>query len=112
VSSLPALPGELFVRRYGITPAESRVLMMNVQGMSAVDAAEALGISEMTVKTHLKNLFAKTGAHRQSDLVRLAMAVLPPVITVRPIQDGDAPAAAHPASPERGEPRPIVPVGP
>jgi DNA-binding CsgD family transcriptional regulator len=83
-----ALPGELFIRRYGITPAESRVLMMNVQGMSAADTAEALGISQATVKTHLKNLFAKTGAHRQSDLVRLAMAALPPVITVRPIQDG------------------------
>ena len=51
--------------------------MMNVQGMTAEDTAEALGISEATVKIHLKNLFAKTGADRQSDLVRLAMAVLP-----------------------------------
>jgi DNA-binding CsgD family transcriptional regulator/PAS domain-containing protein len=103
-----ALPGELFIRRYGITPAESRVLMMNVQGMTAEDIAEALGISEATVKTHLKNLFAKTGAHRQSDLVRLAMAVLPPVITVRPIHDGIAVAAA-PARRERNAPPPSGP---
>ena len=36
-----AFPGELFVKRYGISPAECRVLMMLTQGMSPRDAAEA-----------------------------------------------------------------------
>jgi DNA-binding CsgD family transcriptional regulator len=33
--------------------------------------AEALGIGESTVKTHLGRLYEKTGARRQADLVKL-----------------------------------------
>ena len=90
-----ALPGELFIRRYGITPAECRVLMMTVQGMTVTDAAEALGISPATIRVHLKHLFAKTGAERQSELVRLAMAALPPVVvSAVPEQASTGPIAA------------------
>jgi DNA-binding CsgD family transcriptional regulator len=71
-------PAELFVRRYAITPAESRVMMLLVQGMTISEAAEALGISPPTTKTHLARLFDKTGTSRQADLVRLAMSALAP----------------------------------
>jgi hypothetical protein len=37
----------------------------------APQVAETLGIGEGTVKTHLKRLYAKTGARRQADLVKL-----------------------------------------
>jgi DNA-binding CsgD family transcriptional regulator len=73
-----AFPGELFVKRFGITPAECRVLMMLVQGMTTAETCEALGISEPTVKTHLARLFAKTATERQSDLMRLAVSALAP----------------------------------
>jgi DNA-binding CsgD family transcriptional regulator len=72
------LPGELFVRRYGITPAECRVLMLLTQGMSPYDTADALGCSEPTVRTHMQRLFAKTGTSGQPDLMRLAMSALAP----------------------------------
>ncbi len=71
-------PAELFVCRYAITPAESRVMMLLVQGMTISEAAEALGISPPTAKTHLARLFDKTGTSRQADLVRLAMSALAP----------------------------------
>jgi DNA-binding CsgD family transcriptional regulator len=71
-------PAELFVRRYGITPAESRVMQLLVQGMTPADAAEALGISLPTARTHLARLLDKTGTSRQADLVRLAMSALAP----------------------------------
>ena len=71
-------PAELFVRRYAITPAESRVMMLIVQGMTIAETAEALGISLPTAKTHLARLFDKTGTSRQADLVRLAMSALAP----------------------------------
>jgi DNA-binding CsgD family transcriptional regulator/PAS domain-containing protein len=71
-------PAELFVRRFAITPAESRVMMLLVQGMTISEAAEALGISPPTAKTHLARLFDKTGTSRQTDLVRLAMSALAP----------------------------------
>ena len=71
-------PGELFVRQYGITPAECRVFALLSQGMVLQEAAETLGISLPTAKTHLQNLFAKTGTRRQADLIKLAtMAVSP-----------------------------------
>ena len=44
-------------------------VVSELDGISAV--AEALGISEATVKTHLQHLFAKTGTSRQIDLVKL-----------------------------------------
>jgi DNA-binding CsgD family transcriptional regulator/PAS domain-containing protein len=71
-------PGELFVKRYGISPAECRVLMMLTQGMTVREAAAALGISEPTAKTHLQKLFQRTGTDRQADLMRLAMSALAP----------------------------------
>jgi DNA-binding CsgD family transcriptional regulator/PAS domain-containing protein len=71
-------PAELFVRRYAITPAESRVMQLLVQGMAPAEAAEALGISLPTARTHLARLFDKTGTSRQADLVRLAMSALAP----------------------------------
>ena len=71
-------PGELFVKRYGITPAECRVLMMLVQGVSLGEAADCLGISMPTAKTHIARLFAKTETRNQSDLMRLAVSALAP----------------------------------
>jgi DNA-binding CsgD family transcriptional regulator len=35
------------------------------------EVAEALGIAETTMKTHLGRLYEKTGTHRQADLVKL-----------------------------------------
>lgn len=69
---------ELFVRRYGITPAECRVLLLIVQGRTAQEVTEILGISLATVKTHIARLLGKTGCERQVDLVRLAMSALAP----------------------------------
>lgn len=73
-------PGELFVRRYGITPAECRVLALLTQGMTPREAAAALGITEPTAKTHLQHLFAKTGTQRQADLVKLATKAISPAL--------------------------------
>jgi DNA-binding CsgD family transcriptional regulator len=62
---------ETVAKLYRLTPSELRVLgaVIDVGGVSAV--AEALGISEATVKTHLQHLFEKTGLRRQTDLVKL-----------------------------------------
>jgi DNA-binding CsgD family transcriptional regulator len=47
------------------------VLLAILESGAASEAAEALGISVPTVKTHLGNIYVKTGAVRQSDLVKL-----------------------------------------
>jgi DNA-binding CsgD family transcriptional regulator/PAS domain-containing protein len=72
-------PGEAFARLYGLTGGELRVLLALAQGQDPSGAAEMLGIGESTVRTHLLRIFAKTGTHRQAELVALLMSSTPPV---------------------------------
>ena len=61
--------------RFNLTAGELRVLDAVVrEGGTAAELAGRLGVSEPTVKTHLQRLFAKTGARRQADLVKLVEA--------------------------------------
>jgi DNA-binding CsgD family transcriptional regulator/PAS domain-containing protein len=68
----PAL--DIVARLYNLTGAEARVLQAIVDTGRAPDIAAALGISESTVRTHLKRLFEKTSTHRQVELVKLVAA--------------------------------------
>lgn len=71
------LPLEALAKFYKLTTSEVRVLdaIIKVSGVRAM--ADLLGLSEATVKTHLHNLFRKTGAGRQSELVRLVAGFEP-----------------------------------
>jgi DNA-binding CsgD family transcriptional regulator len=64
--------GAALARTFGLTPTELRVLLAIVELGGVPEASQALGIAETTVKTHLYRVFAKTGASRQADLVKLA----------------------------------------
>ena len=57
---------------FNLTPMETRVLELTVAGHSGREAAAVLAVAPSTVKTHMLNLFAKTGRHRREDLVKLA----------------------------------------
>jgi DNA-binding CsgD family transcriptional regulator len=63
--------GRLIARTFGLTPAELRVLLAIVDVGGVPESSEKLGVAETTIKTHLKQVFAKTGANRQADLVKL-----------------------------------------
>lgn len=56
---------------FGLTPAEARVAAQVARGATAPEAAQALGVSAQTVKTHMKAALAKTGAKGVKDLARL-----------------------------------------
>jgi DNA-binding CsgD family transcriptional regulator/PAS domain-containing protein len=75
----PLMPGEAFARLYGLTGAELRVLLALAQGLGGKEAADMLGISEPTVRTHLQRIFSKTDTTRQADLVRLLQNSTPPI---------------------------------
>ena len=64
--------GEPIARSFELTPAELRVLVAIIEIGGVPETAEKLGIAETTVKTHLHRVFAKTGARRQADLVKIA----------------------------------------
>jgi DNA-binding CsgD family transcriptional regulator len=65
------IPPERIMDAYGLTLAEARVALGAATGASVPETAQRLNISANTVKTHLRRVFAKTGASRQSELARL-----------------------------------------
>jgi DNA-binding CsgD family transcriptional regulator/PAS domain-containing protein len=75
----PAAP-EIIAKTYQLTPSELRVLLAVVQVGGVPEVAEALGIGETTVKTHLHRLYAKTDTRRQADLVKLVASFSNPLI--------------------------------
>lgn len=77
---VPMMPGEAFAKLYRLTGGELRVLLALAQGLGGKEAADMLGISEPTVRTHLQNIFAKTGTSRQTDVLRLLQSATPPAI--------------------------------
>lgn len=64
-------PPEAIAKVYKLTPMELRVLLAIVEVGGVPEVAEALGIAETTVKTHLGHIYEKTGKSRQADLVKI-----------------------------------------
>ena len=73
-------PPEAIAKTYRLTAMEVRVLLAIVEVGGVPQVAETLGIGESTVKTHLKRLYEKTGAHRQADLVKLFAGYTSPLL--------------------------------
>ena len=62
---------------FKLTPAEAKLAAI-IGGGGDLDAAcETLQIGHATARTQLKSVFAKTGVHRQSELVALLSKLLP-----------------------------------
>jgi DNA-binding CsgD family transcriptional regulator len=56
---------------YNLTPREMTVLATMIESAGVPEVADILGLSEGTIKSHLKSIFRKTGAARQADLIKL-----------------------------------------
>jgi DNA-binding CsgD family transcriptional regulator len=66
--------GELsraFVTAFVVTPREEEIVQLIGEGLSNQEIADRLGISFATVRTHVYNVFQKTGAGGRVDLLRL-----------------------------------------
>jgi DNA-binding CsgD family transcriptional regulator/PAS domain-containing protein len=73
-------PPEVIAKTFRLTPSELRVLLAFVEVGGVVETAEALGVAEATVRTHLHHLFAKTGTRRQAELVKLVASYSSPLV--------------------------------
>jgi DNA-binding CsgD family transcriptional regulator/PAS domain-containing protein len=73
-------PPEAIAKAYKLTPMELRVLLAIVEVGGVPEVAEALGIAESTVKTHLHQTYQKTGVNRQADLVKLVAGFSNPLL--------------------------------
>jgi DNA-binding CsgD family transcriptional regulator/PAS domain-containing protein len=73
-------PPEVIAKTYKLTPMELRVLLAVVEVGGVPEVAEALGIAETTVRTHLQQTYHKTSTNRQADLVKLVAAFSNPLV--------------------------------
>jgi DNA-binding CsgD family transcriptional regulator len=76
---------------YGLTPGETRLTLLLLSDCSLEEAARLLHISRSTARSVLKRVFEKTGANRQSALVRLLLTGFG---QVRPREDPAPPPPA------------------
>jgi DNA-binding CsgD family transcriptional regulator len=60
-------------RRHKLTTREHGILDLLLAGQGNAQIATALDISRATVKWHMHNVFAKTGATSRENLLRLAL---------------------------------------
>jgi DNA-binding NarL/FixJ family response regulator len=68
-----ALEARLNVGKGGVTARDVQVLELLSDGKSNKEIAAALGISDETVKSHLKRLFEKLGVSDRTEAVALAL---------------------------------------
>ena len=54
---------------YRLTPQETRVLTLLLQGHHKKTAADVMGVSINTVSFHLKNAYCKLGVHSKTEAV-------------------------------------------
>ena len=71
-ATAPALVGVL-QRVYGLTPRETEFTRMLAEGLDLERIAALSGVTKETARSRLKSVFAKTGTHRQAELLRLVL---------------------------------------
>jgi DNA-binding CsgD family transcriptional regulator len=74
-------PMQALAQLYGLTPREFQVFTGLLQFGGVPEVARNFGLSATTVRSHLQNIFDKTGVRSQSDLARLAASSVPPVVS-------------------------------
>ncbi len=62
-------------RRFRFTQTQARLAEMLCKGMRPTHAAEALGVKISTIRTHVGQMYEKTGTNSQAQLVALLHAV-------------------------------------
>ena len=63
---------------YGLSPAQVRLARLIVDGHDLAAAADLLGVSVNTLRTHLQRMFDRTGARSQAALVRVLLSAEAP----------------------------------
>ncbi|GAB3629951.1 helix-turn-helix transcriptional regulator [Pandoraea terrae] len=69
----PEASRETLRKLFHLTPNETELALLLVDGLTLDEAAEALGVAKNTARTHLRGVFAKTGATRQAVLVKMLL---------------------------------------
>jgi DNA-binding CsgD family transcriptional regulator len=70
-----APPVELVQSLFDLTPAEARVARSLASGETVEAIASARGVSQNTIRAHVRGVLEKTGCNRQVDIVALLTAI-------------------------------------
>lgn len=66
-------PERFVARLFGLTPTEALLATLLANGLTLTEAAAKLGVTENTIRSYAKRIFAKVGVSRQTELVRLIL---------------------------------------
>lgn len=72
-------PVAIAARVFGLTPAQVQVLAFLAQGHAPEAISDIIGISSTTVRSHLSELFRRTGTGRQADLLARTLSLASPL---------------------------------
>ena len=75
------LPPEAVARLFALTPAEARLLVALVDGLTLDQAAERFALSKNTLRNQLNQIFRKTETNKQSELVRMILSSPAPILS-------------------------------
>lgn len=75
-ANCPSLHGHKWAAQYGLTPAETKLAILIVEGIDLETAATRLCVSIQTIRSQLKSVFSKTNVSRQAELVVLLLSDL------------------------------------
>ena len=78
-------PIDLLRCHFDLTPAEARLALHLVAGETLRSAEVKLSITYETARTHLKNIFDKTGTRRKAELVVVIVTAIPGCVEARPL---------------------------
>lgn len=71
----PDAAAEFVCNAFTLSKAEARLIPLLLQGKTPAEIAQILDLKLPTVRSHLSNIFAKTGTTRQQELIRLIGAL-------------------------------------
>lgn len=77
IQKAAAKPDDAITRHlFGLTRAEARVAGLIAEGLGGPAIARSLGLSPETIRSQTKIILAKTGTHRQAELVSLLAQIV------------------------------------
>lgn len=74
----PSFSSTILATLFGLSPAQADIALAIFEGKTPEAIATERGVAISTLRTHLAEIFIRTGAENQRDLVRL-LGTLPPV---------------------------------
>lgn len=58
-------------RKYGLSARETEIVELLARGDTATQIAKDLFVTESTVRTHIRRVYAKTGVHKKQELLNI-----------------------------------------